>query len=486
MINICTLATPVQLSVITGAFTKPVKLHASVSVPTTMSVASIDGPSPSISFSTDNNQCTDVSNTFTADPSAGLTYTWDFNGEGAGNLGEETFQFATAGTKTITLSVSDGTCTNEVSDELTVYDPPTAANFDFSVASQCTNNEISFQNLTVDTGIEAVIGYIWDFNGEGSSSGTDPAFTFTTAGTKTIGLQAFIPGCTTTVYTEDIVIAEGPAAQYSYTGNCGVGDMISFTNETTGLNITGYNWDFGDGGSTSTEENPTFSYAAAGDYTVGLTVTNATGGSTVFTREVNVTYDSLASFSFSDAEQNVTVPFTGVDNTPADDEVTSWSWDFAGLGNSTDQSPSFTFADAGSFNITLTVTTSQGCEEVIEQTINISEACPVAQFSASSSICQGEQLSLTNSSTSVASYAWDFCEGGLSATPTATDLRIVSGVNTPFGMETVEEGGSYYSFVANTNAGTLMRLDHGTDYTVAPSVVDLGNFSNKRFAINVQ
>ncbi len=433
---------------------------------------------PSISFDTDTNQCTDVSNTFTANPSSGLTYTWDFNGEGAGNTGEETFQFTTAGTKTITLTVSDGTCTNEVSDELTVYDPPAAADFDFNVASQCTNNEISFQNLTVDTGIEEVIGYTWDFNGEGSSNDEDPTFTFTTAGTKTIGLQAFIPGCTTTVYSEDILIAEGPDAQFDYSGNCGVGELITFTNETTGVNITGYSWDFGDGGSTSTDENPTFSYAVAGDYTVGLTVTNATGCSTLFTRVIDVTDDSRATFTFSDSEQNVSVPFTGVDTTPADDEVTNWSWDFAGLGNSTDQSPSFTFNDAGAFNITLTVTTSQGCEEEVVQTINISEACPVASFTATASVCLEEQVVLTNNSTTVSTYAWDFCEGGLSETPTATDLGSVTGANTPFGMETVVSGDNYYSFVANTNAGTLLRLDHGTDYSVAPTVMDLGNFSN--------
>ncbi|MBK9052153.1 MAG: PKD domain-containing protein [Chloroflexi bacterium] len=40
-----------------------------------------------------------------------------------------------------------------------------------------------------------------------------------------------------------------------------------------------YDWDFGDG-SSSTDENPTHQYAAAGTYTVTLTVTNPAGNDT--------------------------------------------------------------------------------------------------------------------------------------------------------------------------------------------------------------
>jgi PKD repeat protein len=47
-----------------------------------------------------------------------------------------------------------------------------------------------------------------------------------------------------------------------------------------------YAWDFGDG-STSSVENPTHLYAAAGTYTVTLIVTNEIGSST-FSQEVEV------------------------------------------------------------------------------------------------------------------------------------------------------------------------------------------------------
>ena len=51
-------------------------------------------------------------------------------------------------------------------------------------------------------------------------------------------------------------------------------DVVTFTNTTT-EGVT-YSWNFGDG-NTSTDENPTNMYTAAGTYTVTLTATNADG-----------------------------------------------------------------------------------------------------------------------------------------------------------------------------------------------------------------
>lgn len=69
----------------------------------------------------------------------------------------------------------------------------------------------------------------------------------------------------------------------------GTTPTVSFTNVATGLSvaftdtskdsrgITGWSWDFGDGTGASTQQNPTYAYAAAGTYAVVLTITDPTG-----------------------------------------------------------------------------------------------------------------------------------------------------------------------------------------------------------------
>jgi PKD repeat protein len=58
-----------------------------------------------------------------------------------------------------------------------------------------------------------------------------------------------------------------------------IGQVVQFTDTSTGTPLS-WSWDFGDG-ATSTLENPSHGYAAAGCYTVKLTVSESSGSRTV-------------------------------------------------------------------------------------------------------------------------------------------------------------------------------------------------------------
>ncbi|MCB9234713.1 MAG: T9SS type A sorting domain-containing protein [Bacteroidia bacterium] len=64
-----------------------------------------------------------------------------------------------------------------------------------------------------------------------------------------------------------------------------LGNMVTFTSTVSGT-VT-YAWDFGDGSGTSTQANPTYTYANAGFYTVTLVISNACGSQTI-TNQVDV------------------------------------------------------------------------------------------------------------------------------------------------------------------------------------------------------
>ncbi len=76
-----------------------------------------------------------------------------------------------------------------------------------------------------------------------------------------------------------------PLARFEVTDR---GLMQDFT-DTSFFAPTSWAWDFGDGG-TSSDRNPTHTYAVAGDYTVSLTVTNDNGSNTT-TRTISVGCD---------------------------------------------------------------------------------------------------------------------------------------------------------------------------------------------------
>ncbi|XOV93542.1 MAG: immunoglobulin-like domain-containing protein [Bacteroidota bacterium] len=80
---------------------------------------------------------------------------------------------------------------------------------------------------------------------------------------------------------------EVPEVVASFIANitAGTGD-VSF--ENTSENATSYSWDFGDG-ETSELEDPSHTYAEAGNYSVKLTASNAAGDSDTFTDDITIT-----------------------------------------------------------------------------------------------------------------------------------------------------------------------------------------------------
>ena len=142
------------------------------------------------------------------------------------------------------------------------------------------------------------------------------------------------------------------------------GGTIAFTDESSNNPIS-WSWDFGDG-STSSEQNPTHVYEAAGIYSISLTVTNCAGSDDeVKTDHIAISIPvPVAGFSadVTSANTSDTVTFTDQStNSP-----TSWEWDFGDGNTSAEQNPAHTYTDAGTYNVTLTATNSTGSDDEVK------------------------------------------------------------------------------------------------------------------------
>lgn len=81
-----------------------------------------------------------------------------------------------------------------------------------------------------------------------------------------------------TLLNEDCVCGKRPVASFTDVPDpSDEGESVQFTDTSTPTGeITYWAWDFGDGG-TSTDQNPTYTYATAGTYTVTLNIASANG-----------------------------------------------------------------------------------------------------------------------------------------------------------------------------------------------------------------
>ncbi|MEA5456674.1 PKD domain-containing protein [Sinomonas sp. JGH33] len=167
-----------------------------------------------------------------------------------------------------------------------------------------------------------------------------------------------------------------PVASFAASPTSGVAPLnVSFTDTSTG-SPTSWAWAFGDGG-TSTAQNPTHSYAAAGTYTAKLTASNA-GGSSSATTTITVTTAPppaapVASFTASPTSgvAPLSVGFTDTSS----GSPTSWAWAFGDGGTSTAQNPTHSYAAAGTYTAKLTASNAGGSSSATT-TITVNTAPP--------------------------------------------------------------------------------------------------------------
>jgi gliding motility-associated-like protein len=198
--------------------------------------------------------------------------------------------------------------------------------------------------------------------------------------------------------------------------------LVNFTDNSTGAPTT-WSWNFGNG-NTSSLKNPGTTYATPGTYTVTLTASKS-GSSNTTTKTITVFAKPTANFTTNitttacvDQIVNFTDASTAVSGT-----ITGWKWDFGdGSAFSTLGNPSHSYNTSGTKQVTLTVTSNNGCPENITKSIIVLPK-PVAAFSGTPlSACVAPlNVTYTNSSTGsgTVSYLWDFGDGSGTSTTTA-------------------------------------------------------------------
>ena len=224
-----------------------------------------------------------------------------------------------------------------------------------------------------DKSTNSPTGWAWNFGDGSTSTAQSPEHTFNGAGTYTVTLVATNADGHSNEKSMDITVNRVPTPPVAnFTANKTEGTTpltVKFTDKSTN-SPTGWIWNFGDGTTTSTVQNPEHTYATAGTFTANLTASNA-DGTDATSKTITVTAASVmpkASFtavpSFGRAPLTVKFTDTSVNETGR-------TWNFGDDGaTSTDAKPSHIYKTTGFYTVKLTATNG-GNSNVASKTIYV-------------------------------------------------------------------------------------------------------------------
>lgn len=336
-------------------------------------------------------------------PTGTPSFTWEYGDGTANGSGSSTgHMYAVAGNYSVTMTVTVNGC----SDSKTKYATQAPRSMpDFTSNVSCNNTRAAFTNQS--SLAFGSYGSTWKFGDGMDGTARHIVHNYAGFGNFDVTLvNTTDQGCMDSI-TKSITLIESPSPDFSMNSHCSQEsvDITNLTNVPTG-GTNAYMWDFGNG-STSMLDNPTTIFPGPGTYTIRLVVHNTNGCSDSIMRKVTIDTKPIAAYVAEDVCEGSVSTFTN--NTVNVGAGTTYSWDFGDGSSSVKEDESFTYAAAGAYNVSLVVSTANGCTDTVTKTYNVN-AIPSSGFSVVSGQ-KGDGTMVFDADESGQNYHWFMGDG---------------------------------------------------------------------------
>lgn len=319
----------------------------------------IQGAVPSFDFANPT-ECSAPSTVKFTNSSTGpgtLTYNWKFGDGNTSTSVSPSNLYKANGKYPVSLAVTSSIgCSDTLVREVEIGKVKT----DFTFADNaCPKAPVQFNN-TSSPRPEKVF---WRFSTGATDTLRNPKTSFPAGGTYKVTLINTYSICTDSL-TKTITVIPAPKISFaaSDTAKCAPPLNVNFSNSSNGVS---YTWNFGDS-ATATDNTPSHTYTKFGDYDVTLIGKSTNGCVDTLTRKAYIKIRKpIIKLPTLPANGCVPYPFNFVANITTVDSVVAYKWDFGDGGTSTEAKPTYTYTKQGTYDVTLTITTSGGCTETL-------------------------------------------------------------------------------------------------------------------------
>jgi PKD repeat protein len=376
-------------------------------------------------------------------PGTGNTYTWTFGDGTTSNAFSPQHTYTNIGQYTTRLNVVNAYgCSTQYIFPVSVNVILPNAQFTADDLSGCPPHQVNF--TFAGTG---VYNYSWDFGDGGTSNLQSPSYVYNTPGNYPVTLTITDPnGCSNSyTYPNQVQITQGVN---NFNAPTPVEACAPFTvnmNDNSPGAVSWF-WDFDDG-STSTQHNPTHTYTTAGTYHVSMqTVSGGSGCSqSVTPYAIYIINGGEADFTLT---HTVCPPYTATFTDQSTNAV-AWLWDFGDGSSSTQQHPVHVYNAPGNYNVSLTITTADGCVYTKYHNFAVSFLPLTANATATSpDSTLPATVTFNANSTGATQWFWDFGDGGTSTLQNPVHIFTTPG---PYNISlTISNPGCSFTYYYNS------------------------------------
>lgn len=286
--------------------------------------------------------------------------------------------------------------------------------FDIPVGQ--TNSFICAASSNTLCAPDGFTAYTW--TGPGGATGqTTRCVAANTAGTYSVTLGMAGSSCNSPLLYSSFNLVLKPIADFNFTVTpCLTTFTVPFS-DNSGLNggppISSHQWTWGDASPNGTNANETHTFVTPGNKNVKLKISNG-GCVDSITKPITITAKPVVDFNTQNNCLGVSSTFTSISTPTSAIAAQVWHWGDA-TANGFGTPSNHLYANSGTFNVKLVVTSTDLCKDSITKPITIHPR-PVISFTANP-VCLGTSSSFNNTSTilapsTVTNWAWDFENNG--------------------------------------------------------------------------
>ena len=317
--------------------------------------------------------------------------------------------YASAGNYTVSLAVTDSKgCTDTLTKPKAILVSKPVANFTADTLS-CTSKPINFANSSSGPGLK----YTWNFGDGSTSDQPNPVHLYSKEGMYSVNLSITDQyGCGSAISKTNYIRIANPKAGFKVSDSTGTCPplIVTFTNQS--VNYSKYEWNFGDG-TTSTELNPSHFYSSAGTFNAVLTITGPGGCTSQKIQKIKVDGPS-GSFTYKNIIGCAPLQTTFEAHTK-NNSLFIWDYNDGTTISSKDSNIVHNYTTPGKYLPKMILQDANGCKVPIVGKDSISVFGVTASFKHDGAfVCDSNAVHFSNTSVSndqMVKYVWNFGDG---------------------------------------------------------------------------